>query len=68
MRDSTISGHTRLKTPTEARVTIAAWMIKLAAIDANNRLRRIPATSKVTVVTYTPVSYTHLTLPTKRIV
>ena len=54
MRDSAISGHTRLKTPTETSVTIAAWTTRLAAIDANNRLLRIPATSKVTVVTYTP--------------
>ena len=54
MRDSTISVYTRLKTPTDAAVTTAAWTIRLAAIDANNRPRRIPATSRVSVVTYTP--------------
>lgn len=54
MRDSAISVYTRLKTPTDATVTIAAWIIKLAAIDASNRPRRIPAASRVSVVTYTP--------------
>ena len=54
MRDSAIYGYTRLKTPTDATVTMAAWIIRLAAIDANSRPRRIPATSRVSVVTYTP--------------